>query len=80
LAQSPLKSLHPDSSLSNAKLEAYSKIGTPGLFDSLKPGEPGSLKVQSNGTIMDAHHRIHVLRGRGIDVDALPRDTQERNG
>lgn len=76
--QFPLKSLHPDSSLSSAKLEAYRKIGTSGLIDSLKPGEPGSLKVQPNGTIMDGHHRIYILRERGIDVDELPRDIQSK--
>jgi len=76
LKQFPLKSLHPDSSLSVAKLEAYRKIGTSGLIDSLKPGEPGSLKVQPDGTIMDGHHRIHILRERGVDVDELPRDIQ----
>lgn len=74
----PLKSLHPDSSLSKAKLEAYRKIGTSGLIDSLKPGEPGSLKVQPNGTIMDGHHRIYILHERGIDVDTLPRDIQSK--
>lgn len=78
MKQPPLKSLHPDSSFSIAKLEAYRKIGASGLIDSLKPGEPGSLKVQPNGTIMDGHHRIHILRERGIDVDALPRDIQTK--
>lgn len=78
MKQPPLRSLHPDSSFSMAKLEAYRKIGTSGLIDSLKPGELGSLKVQPNGTIMDGHHRIHVLRERGIDVDALPRDIQTK--
>ena len=72
----PLKPLHPESSLSEVKLEAYRKIATRGLVDSLKPGEPGSLKVRSDGTIMDGHHRIQVLRERGVDVDALPRDNQ----
>jgi hypothetical protein len=78
LKQPPLKSLHPDSSFSIAKLEAYRKIGTSGLIDSLKPGEPGSLKVQPNGTIMDGHHRIYILSERGIDVDTLPRDIQKK--
>ena len=78
MKQPILKSLHPDSSLSIAKLEAYRKIGISGLIDSLKPGEPGSLKVQPDGTIMDGHHRIYILRERGIDVDALPRDIQTK--
>ncbi len=76
MKQPPLKALHPDSSFSIAKLEAYRKIGTSGLIDSIKPGEPCSLKVQPDGTIMDGHHRIHILRERGIDVDALPREIQ----
>jgi len=25
---------------------------------------------------MDDHHRIHILRERGVDVDELPRDIQ----
>ena len=78
MKQLPLRSLHPNSSLSIAKLEAYRKIGTSGIIDSLKPGEPGSLKVQPDGTVMDGHHRIRILRERGIDVDALPRDIQTK--
>lgn len=77
MRQFPLNSLHPESSLSLAKLEAYRKIGTSGLIDSLKPGQTGALKVQKNGTIMDGHHRIYILRERGVDVDALPREIQE---
>jgi len=38
------------------------------------PGQPGSLKVRSDGTILDGHHRVEVLRERGIDVDQLPRE------
>lgn len=78
MKQLPLRSLHPNSSLSIAKLEAYRKIGTSGIIDSLKPGEPGSLKVQPDGTVMDGHRRIRILRERGIDVDALPRDIQTK--
>jgi len=28
---------------------------------------------------MDGHHRIHVLRERGVDVDALPREIQSKD-
>jgi hypothetical protein len=70
----PLKSLHSASSLSQSKLDQYSKVGSPELIESLKPGQPGALKVRSDGTIVDGHHRIKVLRDRGLDVDSLPRE------
>ena len=70
----PLKSLHPDSSLSPAKLEAFGKASTQELTESLKPGQEHSLKVRPDGTIIEGHHRIKILRDRGIDVDALPRE------
>jgi ParB-like chromosome segregation protein Spo0J len=70
----PLKPLHPDSSLSPAKLEQYAKATMQELIDSLRPGQAGSLKVRSDGTIVAGHHRIKILRGRGVDVDSLPRE------
>ena len=71
-ASLPLKPLHADASLSPAKLEKYGKASTQRLIDSLRPGQAGSLKVRPDGTIIDGHHRIKILRGRGVDVDALP--------
>jgi len=44
------------------------------LTSSLLPGVRDSLKVRPDGTILDGHHRIRVLRDRGVDVDALPRE------
>ncbi|MCI0376043.1 MAG: hypothetical protein L0215_00405 [Gemmataceae bacterium] len=70
----PLKSLHPDSSLSNAKLQKYGKSSTQRLIDSLNPGQEGSLKTRPDGTMVDGHHRVKILRDRGVDVDALPRE------
>jgi hypothetical protein len=72
--QPRLNPLHSDSSLSHAKLRQYDKLSTPELIDSLLPGQPGSLKVRPDGTIVDGHHRIRILRDRGVDVDALPRE------
>ena len=69
-----LKPLHPDSSLSKAKLEEYEKAPTQALIDSLKPGQRGSLKVRPDDTMVDAHHRLNILRDRGVDVDSLPRE------
>jgi hypothetical protein len=48
------------------------------LIESLKPGKPGSLKARPDGTMVDGHHRIKVLRDRGVDVDSLPREIINR--
>lgn len=70
----PLRPLHADRSLIESKLEKYRKVSDRELIDSLKPGRQGSLKVRPDGTMVDGHHRIKVLRERGVDVDALPRE------
>lgn len=69
-----LRSLHPQHSLSKAKLEKLRKSSTEELVDSLRPGQSGSLKVKADGTVMDGHHRVTVLRERGYDVDQLDRE------
>lgn len=72
--QPPLKPLHPESSLIRSKLDAFGKFTTEQLIDSLKPGQEGALKTRPDGTMIDGHHRIKILRDRGVDVDALPRE------
>ena len=74
MKQPPLQALHPEGSLSHAKLLQYSKLSTQELIDSLQPGQPGALKVRPDGTVIDGHHRLKILYDRGIDIDALPRD------
>lgn len=69
-----LKPLHDDSSLILSKLGQYAKLSTEELLDSLRPGQGGALKVKPDGTMMDGHHRIKVLRERGVNVDELPRE------
>lgn len=70
----PLTPLHPDSSLLTLKLEHYAKLSTDILVQSLCPGTVGSLKTRPDGTILDGHHRVKILRDRGYDVDSLPRE------
>ncbi|MFZ0815164.1 MAG: hypothetical protein WAM78_06575 [Candidatus Sulfotelmatobacter sp.] len=70
----PLKSLHPDSSLNAGKLAKMEQLSTEALLASLGPGLRDCLKTRPDGTILDGHHRIQVLRKRGVDVDRLPRD------
>ncbi len=70
----PLKPLHADSALIKSKLDDYGKLSNQELIDSLRPGHSGSLKVRPDGTMVDGHHRIKILRDRGVDVDSLPRE------
>ncbi len=70
----PLKALHLDSSLNAAKLAQMERLSTEALRLSLLPGQTGCLKTRPEGTILDGHHRIHILRQRGVDVDGLPRE------
>jgi hypothetical protein len=74
LPEFPLKPLHPDASLSQAKLTAMARRTTESLQHSLLPGRTECLKTRPDGTILDGHHRIYILRSRGIDVDTLPRE------
>jgi len=75
LPQRPsLKSLHLDSSLNAAKLTQIERLSTETLRASLLPGLQGCLKTRPDGTILDGHHRIYVLRQWGVEVDDLPRD------
>lgn len=75
LPQHPqLKALHSDASLNPAKLEQMERLSTETLLASLLPGLASCLKTRPDGTILDGHHRIQVLRKRHVDVDSLPRD------
>jgi hypothetical protein len=79
MSQPALRPLHPDSSLSPATLQGLDRKSTQELIDSLRPGEPEALRVRPNGTILNGHHRIRILRGRGVDVDQLPREIIPRD-
>jgi hypothetical protein len=66
------KFLHPETSLSKAKMEKIQRMSTSEIIDSLKPGLPGeSLLVKPDGTIMNGNHRLFELQRRGIDIDKL---------
>jgi hypothetical protein len=69
-----LKPLHSDDALSKAKLQAMGKSDTDTIQRLLLPGNEHCLKARPDGTILDGHHRIKVLRERGVDVNALPRE------
>jgi hypothetical protein len=56
------------------KLDQFRRLTTGELLESLALGRPGALKARPDGTVLDGHHRIVVLRERGVSVDALPRE------
>jgi len=70
----PLRPIHPDDRLLESKLIKYRLISTEELLKSLLPGETGALKTRLDGTILDGHHRLKVLRERSVDVHGLPRE------
>ena len=76
----PLKPLHPDESLSPAKLAKYDRLSAEELIDSLRPSQAESLRVRPDGTIINGHHRVRLLKGRGVDVDGLPREVVPHDG
>ena len=75
-----MKSLHAESTLNQAKLQMFSRLSDSELVESLKPGQPGALKTRPDGTVMDGHHRVKVLRDRGIPVHELPREVIPKAG
>ncbi len=70
----PLKPLHTETSLVQSKLEYFKLQSSQGIEHTLQPGQKDSLKTRPDGTILDGHHRIAILRLRGVNVDVLPRE------
>jgi hypothetical protein len=78
VSQPALRPLHPDDALLRLKLDQFRRLSTEILLESLLPGKVGALKTRPDGTIIDGHHRITVLRERGVDVNLLPREIVRR--
>lgn len=78
VAEPPLRFLHSEAVLSPAKLERFRAMTTTGLIESLRPGQSGALTTRPDGTVLEGHHRLVVLRERGIDVEVLPREVVSR--
>ena len=78
MAEPPLRFLHSEAALSQVKLERFRSLATTVLIESLRPGQPGALTARADGTVLEGHHRLVVLRERAIDVDVLPREVLPR--
>lgn len=72
--QPPLKPLHAESAMIQSKLAQFRQLLTDELIASLATGLSGALKTRPDGTMLDGHHRVMILRERGIAVDELPRE------
>ena len=77
MGQPPLRPLHRDESLNKVKLAQFERLQSEELLRSLEPGPSNCLRTREDGTMLEDHHRIHVLRGRGVDVDTRPRQMPE---
>ena len=73
-----LRPLHSAETLSPTKLDRFRAVETSALVASLRPGTPGSLKTRLDGTMLDGHHRIAILKARGYPVDTLPREVMQK--
>jgi hypothetical protein len=78
MPQPPLVPIHADETLIESKLETCRKMSTEAIVYSLRPGTEHALRSRPDGTLLNGHHRIKVLRERGFDVDALPRELIEK--
>lgn len=78
MTQLPLRLLHSETILSRVKLDQFRRLSTSDLIESLALDKPGALKARPDGTVLDGHHRIVVLRERGVGVDTLPREVVPR--
>ena len=70
----PLRFLHSAAVLSQVKLGQFRTMAADRLIESLRPGQPAALKARVDGTVLEGHHRLAVLRERGVDIDTLPRE------
>jgi hypothetical protein len=59
----PLKPIH---GLDQKVLDFWNKISTAEIIESLKPGNPESLKAWPDGRILNGHHRLQILKDRGV--------------
>ena len=73
-----LRFLHSAETLNRVKLDFFRRLSTDDLRASLTPGQSGSLKVRSDGTVLDGHHRATVLAEGGENIDELAREMMEK--
>jgi hypothetical protein len=73
-----LKFLHSEDVMIPVKLGIFRRLSTDAIKSSLDLGQPGSLKVRADGTVLDGHHWLFILLDRRVDIHQLPREIMER--
>ena len=76
--QPKLQFLHSENLLNTFKLAQFRRLSTEQLKFSLRPGQQGSLKARSDGTVLDGHHRLSILLERDEDIHSLAREIMEK--
>ena len=76
--QHKLRFLHSEHALNSVKLAQFRRLSTELIKSSLQPGQPGSLRVRPDGTVLDGHHRLSILVERAEDIHSLPREIMEK--
>jgi hypothetical protein len=77
-AKPKLRFLHSAEVLNPVKLETFRRLPSEAIKSALQPGQPGSLRVRPDGTVLDGHHRLFVLLERGENIDLLAREIMEK--
>lgn len=76
--QAPLRRIHRDETImsgaSRFSFDHWSKRGTSEIIESLRPGKSESLKVKSDGRILNGNVCVKVLEDRGYDINSLARE------
>lgn len=76
----PLRLIHSPTTFASSRYkdgyDFWSLQSTADIVNSLAPGAPDPLTVNSDGGIVDGNTRIYILQQRGVDVSGLPRVTQ----
>lgn len=72
-----LRLIHAPQTLSIRSVSHWLNRPTEDILASLRPEAPDPLVVREDGAVMNGNTRVFVLRGRSVDVDALPRRPYE---
>jgi hypothetical protein len=74
----PLQRIHADETLESGEskysLRYWRSRETKEIVESLRPGLDESLKVTSEGRIINGNVCVKILEERGFDVDSLDRE------
>ena len=70
-AGTPLKRMHPDSSLRPTSLNHWRGKSNDDIVESLLKSGDEKLTIRPDGTVLQGNHRIKVLEERGFDTSTL---------